>query len=363
LSNGPITLRDSHTPVESCSCCVAMASEKAAELTWDEAAEAFWTGTQKLRPKGLDDAQKRVRAFAEAAAHEGRKVVLVTSGGTTVPLEMQTVRFIDNFSTGTRGSLCTQEFLEAGYSVVFLYREGSNFPFLADLGTSLRQDPLSLLSGGSSLQGKAGAIPEKLSERLLPIRFTTIFDYLFLLRETSKGLCTAGSAGLIFLAAAVSDFYVPEQEMATDKIQSRAHDGLTVQLKNTPKLLGATKEWAPEALLVSFKLETNPNILTAKAAGSIVKYGVDAVCSNMLQSHRDLVTIISRDPAANEITIEKGDITGDETAPISVQGICSKRVERDANTVIDKPLVEAVITLHARHIGGDGAAKRARVDS
>ena len=29
-----------------------------------------------------------------------KPLVLVTSGGTTVPLEMNTVRFIDNFSTG-----------------------------------------------------------------------------------------------------------------------------------------------------------------------------------------------------------------------------------------------------------------------
>jgi phosphopantothenate-cysteine ligase len=33
-----------------------------------------------------------------------KPIVLVTSGGTTVPLEKNTVRFIDNFSTGDRGS-------------------------------------------------------------------------------------------------------------------------------------------------------------------------------------------------------------------------------------------------------------------
>ena len=31
-------------------------------------------------------------------------LAVVTSGGTTVPLEQRTVRFIDNFSTGTRGA-------------------------------------------------------------------------------------------------------------------------------------------------------------------------------------------------------------------------------------------------------------------
>lgn len=32
-------------------------------------------------------------------------IVLVTSGGTAVPLERQTVRYLDNFSTGSRGAL------------------------------------------------------------------------------------------------------------------------------------------------------------------------------------------------------------------------------------------------------------------
>ena len=36
------------------------------------------------------------------------KLVFLTSGGTKVPLEQNCVRFIDNFSTGTRGSLLCQ---------------------------------------------------------------------------------------------------------------------------------------------------------------------------------------------------------------------------------------------------------------
>ena len=36
------------------------------------------------------------------------KVVLVTSGGTVVPLERQTVRYLDNFSTGSRGAFSAE---------------------------------------------------------------------------------------------------------------------------------------------------------------------------------------------------------------------------------------------------------------
>jgi phosphopantothenate-cysteine ligase len=39
-------------------------------------------------------------------------IACVTSGGTTVPLERNCVRFIDNFSAGTRGAMSTEQFLK-----------------------------------------------------------------------------------------------------------------------------------------------------------------------------------------------------------------------------------------------------------
>jgi phosphopantothenate-cysteine ligase len=44
-----------------------------------------------------------VAAFL-AAQDSCCNIALVTSGGTTVPLEKKTVRYIDNFSTGGRGA-------------------------------------------------------------------------------------------------------------------------------------------------------------------------------------------------------------------------------------------------------------------
>ncbi len=65
---------------------------------------------------------------------------MVTSGGTTVPFEKNTVRFLDNFSQGTRGAASAEQFLEeeeeassereeGAYAVVFLHRQGSLRPF------------------------------------------------------------------------------------------------------------------------------------------------------------------------------------------------------------------------------------------
>eukprot|EP00440_Ansanella_granifera_P055554 gb/GFBE01060220.1/.p1 GENE.gb/GFBE01060220.1/~~gb/GFBE01060220.1/.p1 ORF type:complete len:329 (+),score=76.03 gb/GFBE01060220.1/:1-987(+) len=326
----------------------------------DETANTFFETTTKLRPTDLGTQRQRLDKFVAAACSAGKKIALITSGGTTVPLELNTVRFIDNFSSGTRGALCTQEFLGAGYAVVFLHRKGSNFPFATELVKKLNEAPVDLLAGSVTSSPLA---PADVQDRLLAVGFTTIFEYLFLLRECCQSVAQAGSAALVLLAAAVSDFYVPEVEMSTEKIQSRAHDGLTIQLRNVPKLLGAVRLWSPKAFVISFKLETNANILLAKAAGSLKKYGVDAVCSNQLQSIRDLVTIIEPDPAVPTIQISKAEIAGDEEEPIEVEGVASHRVVRGDSKVVEVPLVSAIVDRHGKRMAAsaeDQPAKRSR---
>ena len=70
-----------------------------------------------------------VRRHSDAAKGQQRRIVLITSGGTTVPLEKNTVRFIDNFSTGSRGSKSAECFLEQEYAVIFMHRSSSMQPF------------------------------------------------------------------------------------------------------------------------------------------------------------------------------------------------------------------------------------------
>lgn len=76
---------------------------------------------------------------------------------------------------------------------------------------------------------------------------------------------------MMYSAAAVSDFYIPLDVMTTHKIQSSEGSPI-LPLTNTPKmLLLVTKEWIPEAYTISFKLETDPSILLAKATSAIRK--------------------------------------------------------------------------------------------
>lgn len=62
--------------------------------------EHFYATTKP--PVHMEPSRAAMDAFIKR--NYGRKLVVVTSGGTTVPLEVNTVRFIDNFSTGTRGA-------------------------------------------------------------------------------------------------------------------------------------------------------------------------------------------------------------------------------------------------------------------
>jgi hypothetical protein len=160
------------------------------------------------------------------------------------------------------------------------------------------------------------------------VEFTTIFEYLLLLREAARAVAPLGSRALVYLAAAVSDFYVPPAEMVVHKIQSRASDGLTIHLRNVPKVLGLLRdEWCPEAVLCSFKLETNANILRAKSAGALKAYRVDAVVANVLQTRASEVTIFRASPGVTPAVL--GPVHADATAEVPTAGVVGARIALD----------------------------------
>lgn len=332
-------------------------------LTTSTLGNDFFVENQAAAPADLEHTNELLASFVQQ--HASRPIALVTSGGTTVPLELKTVRFIDNFSTGTRGARCCEELLRAGYAVIFVHRRGSAFPFAIDLCSALRDDPMSFVKGRHSAGTGTGTgtLDEDTialtSECLLSVPFTTLFEYMFLFRDAHCALDHAGPRAMTMLAAAVSDFYIPVPLMASDKIQSRsASSGLVLELKNTPKLLGCIRQkWCPQATIASFKLETNGNILLAKAAGSLQNYGVNIVCANILGTHRSTVHIIQKDTSGEtqEITVHhNGEITGSEEQPIHVDGVMETRLDlsdvEDERKWIEIPLVKKLVEFHARHL-------------
>ncbi|BFZ64660.1 Phosphopantothenate--cysteine ligase cab2 [Saitoella coloradoensis] len=279
-------------------------------------------------PPSLPAAKKHLDEFISTHVAQNRRVVLITSGGTTVPLERNTVRFLDNFSAGTRGACSAEYFLKAGYAVVFVHRQWSLLPFArhythsrnfflghmsetADGGIEIEDDYaktlLPILRAYKKTQ-KEGT--------LLMIPFTTVSEYLHLLREAAMSMRPVGANGVFYLAAAVSDFFVPSSEMSEHKIQSGDVDSmatpvtgaapsgktLNLHLSPTPKFLHhLISTWAPTpALVVSFKLETDPAILLAKAKQALRRYGHRLVIGNLLKTRSWEVVFVENGQSGKE---------------------------------------------------------------
>lgn len=264
------------------------------------------------------------RSFVDEHAVANRRVVLVTSGGTTVPLEHQTVRFIDNFSAGTRGATSAEYFLEAGYAVIFLHRQYSLLPYARHYSHStncfldfMREGDNGKVVVDEQYQEEMRDVLRKYrvakeENMLLLLPFITITEYLWNLREIATTMRPLGSAAMFFLAAAVSDFFVPKHRLAEHKIQSGdvgPHQGdgsaagnssypegnkLVIDLDPVPKFLKKLVDtWAPEGMIVSFKLETDPSLLISKGQKALHRYSHHLVIGNLLSTRKWEVVLVA----------------------------------------------------------------------
>ncbi|KAF9592879.1 hypothetical protein IFM89_018459 [Coptis chinensis] len=266
-----------------------------------------------------------------------RRIVCVTSGGTTVPLEQRCVRYIDNFSSGLRGAASTEYFVKAGYAVIFLHRRGSCQPYCRLLPDDSFLECLELTRDSNvqvhqthcqavknAIRGYHDAVEGGF---LLKLPFTTIFEYLQILQLVAKSMKSLGSLGMFYLAAAVSDFYVPWESMAEHKIQS-ASGPMDMRLTQVPKMLSVLRnEWSPMAFCISFKLETDSNILLKKADMALRKYKMNVVVANELLTRMEEVTVIT----SNErITVRKD--------------------KNPAYDDVEKPLIDLLVERHSAYI-------------
>lgn len=285
-------------------------------------AEAYFASQPP--PPTLQHDIERVREFAKRQKQEGRKVVLVTSGGTTVPLELNVVRFLDNFSAGTRGATSAEYFLKAGYAVIFMHRQFSLQPFSRHYSHSTNPF-LDFLDIEPSKDGNTPVIsvtPSKRSDllevltmykdvhkagTLHTLTFVTVDDYLWLLRAVSQELSVLGRNAMFYLAAAVSDFFLPRQRMSEHKIQS-GKGRLSIEMDQVPKILKPlVDEWTKDGYIVSFKLETDDNLLLPKAKAALKRYGHQVVIGNDLHRRKYEVVFVSPKSPSSKTTTDQSD--------------------------------------------------------
>jgi len=119
-------------------------------------------------------------------------------------------------------------------------------------------------------------------------------DYLWLLRAVSQELSVLDRSAMYYLAAAVSDFFLPRQKMSEHKIQS-GKGSLHIEMDQVPKVLKPmVDEWTRDGFIVSFKLETDPDLLIPKACAALERYGHQVVIGNDLNRRKYEVVFVSR---------------------------------------------------------------------
>lgn len=349
-------------------------------------------------PASLDQTAALARDFINHHAAKNRRVALVTSGGTTVPLENQTVRFIDNFSAGTRGATSAEYFLENDYAVIFLHRQFSLLPYSRHYSHStncfldfMTTSPSGEVVVDSSYQAQMSAVLQryekaKRENALLLLPFTTVNEYLWDLRELATLMQPLGANGLFYLAAAVSDFFVPAQRMVEHKIQSsedfthangqaaaaaggpdssgagnKAHSGpaaqmagksLVIDLDPVPKFLKQLVDaWAPRSMIVSFKLETDPALLAEKSHYALKKYSHHLVIGNLLNTRKFEVLFVSAAGGEQWIRVPTGRRAKSVTSPRPEDqasgSAAAAAASRETPVEIESLIVPEVARLHS----------------
>ncbi|KAL9103119.1 MAG: hypothetical protein Q9163_001798 [Psora crenata] len=339
-------------------------------------------------PPFLDSHKKLSKAFVTDHIHSNNKVVLVTSGGTTVPLENQTVRFIDNFSAGTRGATSAEYFLDAGYAVIFLHRQFSLLPYsrhyshstncFLDFMTEGKNGEVEVESGyqRKMLEVLRKYKAAKDANRLLLLPFVSITEYLWSLKEIALQMKALGPKALFYLAAAVSDFFLPRDRLSEHKIQSSSvHPAdaesypiltngssatsqgkkLVINLDPVPKFLKSLVDgWAPEGMIVSFKLETDPSLLVYKSQQALARYSHHLVIGNLLSTRKHEVVFVT--PQGEDwVRVPVHRRTASVSTPskprqMSTDGLAPNAMNGGATVEIESLIVPEVAAMHQKFL-------------
>ncbi|KZP08188.1 DNA/pantothenate metabolism flavo protein [Athelia psychrophila] len=238
------------------------------------------------------------------------------------------VRFLDNFSAAS-----AEYFLKAGYAFIFMHRQFSLQPFSRQHYSHFHPFLDFLEVHPSSAPDATIADTEvKVTQRVVPallpifdaykrtvsegllhmLTFVTGDDYLYLLRGVSKEMGVLGRNRMLYLAAAVSDFFLPRNKMGS----------LIIEMDQVPKVLKpVVAEWAREGFVVSFKLETDATLLVPKAQAELERYRHQVVIGNDLQTRKWEVVFVSQSESQPTTTSTKQG-EGFETAEV-------KEIEED----------------------------------
>ena len=101
--------------------------------------------------------------------------------------------------------------------------------------------------------------------------------------------------------------------------------------------------WAPDAMIVSFKLETDPAILTTKALYALNKYSHHLVIGNLLSTRKWEVVFVSTEEGTKWIRVPRGRRTKSISGIEGLVGQASGQIDEgsgEAHNFIGEPPVE-----------------------
>merc|ERR1712070_676002 len=226
----------------------------------------------------------------------------------------------------------------------------------------------------------------KRENALLLLPFTTVNEYLWVLRELAMLMQPLGANGLFYLAAAVSVFFVPAERMVEHKIQSSedfhpeqqqtngssgpnnnddamkppaAHmqgKSLIIDLDPVPKFLKQLVDaWAPQSMIISFKLETEPGLLARKARYALEKYSHHLVIGNLLTTRKWEVLFVSATGGERWIRVPAA--AGRRTKSVSGRDLMDDEAQqqsREPAVEIESLIVPEVAEMHREMIAKAG---------
>ncbi|XP_952347.1 uncharacterized protein TA12810 [Theileria annulata] len=228
------------------------------------------------------------------------KIIIITSGGTTVNLDHFGIRFIDNFSTGTRGSEIAEFFLMNDYLVIFISRRNCNLPFLKSLFNN--DKPYQLLDSFSVTNDSSFKFEpteefkslvlrdlnsyKQYKSRLFLQYFTTLSEYRESLNVIIK-CCNKFKENVAYcLVAAASDFKFSYDSLMKEKFSSK--NVVNLVLEPLPKVRKMIREICGDyPMLCCFKMSTNESDGEKSSREMLLK----PTAADMVQAHS---TIYSR---------------------------------------------------------------------
>lgn len=299
----------------------------------------------------LGAVQRQTEQFIAAQlADKRRGIALITSGATIVPLDPENDTFVDVAPQvqEQQGPACAEYLLQLGYAVIFVHREDSLRPFTRHFQKYIQNgafmDMFRLQDNGLMLSGvdisqqlqfqKIAQLYTECSTRVLNLSFTSVQQYLMLVRLTARAMEVAKDRGVVVLAATLMDFYVPVDPPAAameaadeasgsvepapsstsssfsssssstskhsktrhikklaKKIAKKKSDEFSVNFVRVPNMIRKIrKDWCPKAFLITCKHQLDSGEDIEAAHADLEKWGVDVIAGNHHSNEILLIT-------------------------------------------------------------------------